>query len=115
MSLCISTCWLCFGQLIQRKVSVCLLTAVIQFNVKSNIDKSRKKKTSQNNLSYQDTKFFIRNFLTDIFLEKKCCKNANRRSHYFHLMYSELDSSGSVTKLTTRVSLKRKFGETNLH
>ena len=31
------------------------------------------------------------------------------------LMYSELDSSGSVTKLTTRVSLKRKFGETKLH
>ena len=30
-------------------------------------------------------------------------------------MYSELDSSGSVTKLTTRVSLKGKFGETNLH
>ena len=29
--------------------------------------------------------------------------------------YSELDSSGSVTKLTTRVSLKGKFGETNLH
>ena len=31
------------------------------------------------------------------------------------LRYSELDSSGSVTKLTTRVSLKGKFGETNLH
>ena len=30
-------------------------------------------------------------------------------------IYSELDSSGSVTKLTTRVSLKGKFGETNLH
>jgi len=29
--------------------------------------------------------------------------------------YSELDSSGSVTKLTTHVSLKGKFGETNLH
>ena len=28
-------------------------------------------------------------------------------------VYSELDSSWSVTKLTTRVSLKRKFGETN--
>ena len=31
------------------------------------------------------------------------------------LKYSELDSSGSVTKLTTRVSLKQKFGETKLH
>jgi len=29
--------------------------------------------------------------------------------------YSELDSSGSVTKLTMRVSLKRKFGESNMH
>jgi len=28
---------------------------------------------------------------------------------------SELDSSGSVTKLTTRVSLKRNVEETNLH
>ena len=29
--------------------------------------------------------------------------------------YSELYTSGSVAKLTTRVSLKRKFGETNLY
>jgi len=31
------------------------------------------------------------------------------------VLYSELDSSGSVTNLTARVSLKGKFGETNLH
>jgi len=30
-------------------------------------------------------------------------------------MYSELDSSGSVAKLTKRVSLKRMCGELKLH
>jgi len=29
--------------------------------------------------------------------------------------YSELDSSGSVKKLTKRVSLKRKYGDIKLH
>ena len=29
--------------------------------------------------------------------------------------YSELDSSGSVKKLTKRVSLKRTYGELKLH
>jgi len=38
------------------------------------------------------------------------CKNCGTEVNY-----SELDSSGSVTKLTTRVSLKGKFGETNPH
>jgi len=32
----------------------------------------------------------------------------------FIIIYSELDSSGSVTKLTFGVSLKRKSGETEL-
>jgi len=36
-------------------------------------------------------------------------------SSLYFTKYSEFDSSGSVTKLTTRVSLKRKFGETKLH
>jgi len=38
---------------------------------------------------------------------------------YYYLLiklkYSELDSSGSVKKLTKRVSLKGKFGETKLN
>ena len=37
------------------------------------------------------------------------------KNRHFHFCYSELDSSGSVKKLTLGVSLKRKSGETELY